>query len=582
MTTRTSDGLAPARPGVAPRGAPSTVRISRPWLRWALAMISTSFLRPFRRGGDGERAAGGPGRSGPSPGRSPEPSSTGAALQAAGALPALEALPRTGSLGPPGPAPVALPGPTPDAAAVDLPRPPGGLAPVVPRSGEATIEVRMPDHGARIVPKAVLLAVYVAAVLGPMALVLLQDEAEPRPFVAEFGSALGIAALSLLALQLVLPARLPLLASIGAEVAVRLHRRLADVLIAVVAAHIAAVMVADPARLELLRFFGEPWRAQAAIASVVALAALAGTSVLRRRLHLSYAGWRGIHLVLAIGALVLAVIHTVGVNRYLVRGAAEWSLLALTVAGIGGLLALRSHWIRRGSVRPYRVERVVDEGGGAITVHLRADGHRGQQFIPGQFAWLKPPGVRTLLAEHPFSYVSSAESPSRPAFTMKTRGGFTAAAAEFAPGTALLVDGPHGAFRPRAAAAGLLLVAGGIGITPSMSVLRTAADRGDRRPHVLVFAARTPDALTFSDELEALRSRLDLDVVRVLSAPPPDWTGERGRIDRSLLDRHLPADLRGWQVLVCGPGPFVDGAMEALEAVGIPGERVHAERFVEV
>ena len=277
----------------------------------------------------------------------------------------------------------------------------------------------IPDHGARHLPRALWLVLYALALAGPFVLIEIRDNAEPRPFIYELGSALGIAALSLLALQLVLPARLPLLSALGAEVAVRLHRRLADIMLAVVAAHVAAVMVADPTRLQLLGFFGEPWRAQAAIGSVVALAVLLATSFIRRRVRLSYVRWRAIHLLLGALALVLAVVHTVGVGRYLVTGPAEWALVSLTVAGLGALVVMRSRHLRRGSIRPYVVERVVAETGGAVTLALRADGHAGQRFIPGQFAWLKLADQRVSLAEHPFSYASSAESPSRPSFTMK-------------------------------------------------------------------------------------------------------------------------------------------------------------------
>ena len=441
---------------------------------------------------------------------------------------------------------------------------------------------RIPDHGGRHWPRALWLALYMAAIAGPLAIIAAREGAAPRPFIFELGSALGVAALSLLALQLVLPARLPWLSDIGAEVAVRLHRHLADIMLAAVAAHVAAVMVADPARLELLRFVGEPWRAQAAIGSVVALSVLVLTSIARRRLRLSYRWWRAVHLSLGGLALILAVVHTVGVGRYLVQGPAGWALIALTLMGLGALVMMRSPWFRRGSIRPYTVARVVRERGGAVTLELRADGHAGQQFIPGQFAWLKLPAVRAFLAEHPFSYASSAEDPSMPRFTMKSQAGFSAQASAFEPGMRLLVDGPHGAFRPRATTTGFLLVAGGIGITPSMSILRTAADRGDRRPHLLIYAARTADDVTFIDELDSLRQRLDLDVILVISAPPADWLGERGRIDAGILDRSLPGDIRGWQFLVCGSGAFVDAAMTALETVGVPGERVHAEQFVDV
>lgn len=440
----------------------------------------------------------------------------------------------------------------------------------------------LPDHGGRHLSQLLWLLAYGLAVVVPMALVLIPDRAAPRSMMLELGSALGIAALGLLTLQLVLPARLPLLARIGAEVAVRLHRRMADVMLAVVVAHVAAVMVADPSRLELLRFFGAPWRAQAAIGSVAALLVLFGTSLLRRRIHLSYATWRGVHLVTGAAALILAVVHTVGVGRYLVNGIAGWSLIGLTVAGLGALVVMRGHRLRPRSVRPYVVDAVTRERGGAVTIRLTADGHPGQPFIPGQFAWLKLAGMRTLLAEHPFSYASSAEDPVHPSFTMQPRSGFSRRATGFEPGTRLLIDGPHGAFRPRSIAAGTVLIAGGIGITPSMSVLRTAADRRDPRPHVLVYGARTLDAMPFLDEIETLRERLSLTVVIVLSSPDPAWPGERGRINAGVFDRHLPHDLRAWQFLVCGSGPFVDGAIDALEAVGVPGERVHAERFVEV
>jgi predicted ferric reductase len=440
----------------------------------------------------------------------------------------------------------------------------------------------IPDHGARYGPRGILLALYIAAIVGPLVLVLLRDPAAHRSFMFELGSGLGIAALSLLALQLVLPARMPVLSSIGAEVAVRLHRRLADIMLAVVAAHVVTVMVADPSRVELLGFVGEPWRAQAAIGSVAALAVLVVTSVVRRRVRLPYVVWRAVHVLLGALALVLAVVHTIGVGRYLVAGPAGWALTALTIAGLGALVIMRSRRLRGGSLRAYTVEQVVAERGGAVTLVLAADGHLGQRFIPGQFAWLKLPHLMSSLSEHPFSYSSSAEAPDRPTFTMKTMSGFSARAAAFTPGTRLLVDGPHGAFRPRATSTGTLLIAGGIGITPSMSILRTAADRGDRRPYLLLYGTRSLDAVTFADEIAVLPDRMNLTVVLVLSSPPPDWPGERGRINAGVLDRHLPADLRGWEFMVCGSGPFVDASMLALEAIGVPGERVHAERFVEV
>lgn len=426
------------------------------------------------------------------------------------------------------------------------------------------------------------LMVYALAVVGPLALARSTRGPSGRPLVAELGSSLGIVALSVLAMQLVLPSRLRVFAALGADVAVRLHRRLAEVLLSLVAAHIVLVMLAEHDRLALLRFVDAPWRAQAAIGSVVALVVLLATSLARRRVRLTYSGWRVLHVALGVAALLLAAVHTWGVHRYLAAGPARVALAVLTVGAAGAVVYLRLARPQRLSTRPYVVERVKRERGGATTLHLRAAGHAGHRFEPGQFAWIKPAQAPLAFAEHPFSYSSSAEEPDRPSFTIKPYAGFSARAARLEPGSRMLVDGPHGAFRLDPHGRGVLLAAGGIGITPCISLLRTAYDRADRRRYLLLYGNRSLADATFRAELEWLSLFLRLSVIHVLSHPDAAWRGECGHIDSALLERHLPDDLRGWEFFVCGSPRVVDGVHRALVAVGIPAERVHVERFVAV
>lgn len=432
--------------------------------------------------------------------------------------------------------------------------------------------------------KAVWVAGYGLAAVLPLAAVLAGSPPSGRGFVIELASALGIVALTVLALQLVLPARLPLVArALGAEVAVRLHRHLADVLVAAIAAHVALLVVADRSNLALFDPLGAPWRAKAAVASCAALAGLIASSVLRRRLRLSYARWRGLHVALGVGALAFGVVHAVGVDRYLTVGPAGVAAAALAAIGLLAVVELRLWRPRRLAARPYVVDRVVPERGGATTLALRADGHCGRRFRPGQFAWLKLAHAPHALAEHPFSYSSSAARPDRPAFTIKAYGGFTRRIPQLlGPGTRVLLDGPHGSYRPRARAERFVLIAGGIGITPIISMLRTAADAGDRRPFVLLYGGRRWEEVTFREELERLGRRLDLEVVHVLTDPPEHWTGERGFIDGALLARRLPRDMRGADVFVCGPPPMLPAALAGLHRLGVAPEHVHAEQFVTV
>jgi predicted ferric reductase len=431
--------------------------------------------------------------------------------------------------------------------------------------------------------KGIWVAAYCLAAVLPLAAVLVGSPPSGRGLVVELASALGIVALTLLALQLALPARVGLVARpLGAEVAIRLHRHMADVVVATVAAHVALVVVGDPSNLALFEPLGAPWRAQAALASCVALGALIATSVLRRRLGLSYARWRGIHNVLGLAALALGLAHAIGVDRYLTDP--PFGLLATGLAGAGvlGMLELRILRPRRLARRPYVVERVESERGAATTLALRADGHHGHCFRPGQFAWLKLGDAPHALVEHPFSYSSSAHRPERPTFTIKANGDFTSRIRELRPGTRLLLDGPHGSYRPRRHAERFVLIAGGIGITPVISLLRSAADAGDRRPFLLLYGSLRWEEVIFREELELLQRRLDVRVVHVLTEPPPAWAGEKGFIDTDLLARHLPADLGRSEVFLCGPPPMVTSALTALESLGVPSEHVHAEQFVSV
>jgi predicted ferric reductase len=229
------------------------------------------------------------------------------------------------------------------------------------------------------------------------------------------------------------------------------------------------------------------------------------------------------------------------------------------------------------------VAEVRPERGETATLALRAaDGHDGVRFAPGQFAWIKLADAPYALSENPFSFSSSALRPEAPELTIRAAGDFTTAVRDLQPGTAVLLDGPHGSFHPADPDTPYLLVAGGIGITPIMSILRTLADQGDRRPLYLVYANRTWDGVTFREELEYLRDRLDLEIVHVLSQPHAVWTGERGRVSGDLLARVLPVQAREASVFVCGPPAMVDAALAALDAFGVDSRRVHAERFASV
>lgn len=84
-----------------------------------------------------------------------------------------------------------------------------------------------------------------------------------------------------------------------------------------------------------------------------------------------------------------------------------------------------------------------------------------------------------------------------------------------------------------------------------MSMLVTAAERGDDRPFVLIYASKSWDNITYREALDELKERLDLTIVHVLRNPPNGWEGEIGYVDKELLARYIPK-LRGTrQYFIC-------------------------------
>ncbi len=151
------------------------------------------------------------------------------------------------------------------------------------------------------------------------------------------------------------------------------------------------------------------------------------------------------------------------------------------------------------------------------------------------------------------------------------------------PGDELELRGPVGGWFVWDVADGgpLLLVAGGSGIVPLMSMLRHRATRDGHVPARVLVSARTIDDLVYGRELAALEAAgdgLELFVTLTREAPP-GWDGFARRIDRDLLaEVAWPADQRA-RTYVCGPTSFVEAIADALVALGQDPAEIRTERF---
>jgi predicted ferric reductase len=422
---------------------------------------------------------------------------------------------------------------------------------------------------------------YLLVIQVPILLMLVPPVPSGRHFWLEFSVALGFVGLTQIAVQFVLIARFKqVTAPYGIDIILRYHRQIAMVAVAAILAHPIIIVIDNPARLSLLNPFGGNWASRTAWVSVIALLAIVITSVYRERLKLDYERWRFFHLILGVVAIVFAQLHVSMAGLY-VNTTWKQAIWITTAAAMVGLVVylrvLKPTW-QRGY--RWRVAEVRPELGDTHSLVLEPVRHAGLRFDPGQFAWIKLAGSPFTLEEHPFSFSSSAESPQRVEFGIKSLGDFTSRIAEIPTGTLAYLDGPHGAFSiDRYPAVGYVFIAGGVGITPFMSFLRTMADRGDPRPSLLIYADKTWDAVAYRDDIESLKQRIDLEVVYVLEQPHEGWEGETGFVDGGLLDRHLPRETFDREYFICGPAPMMDAVHTALRERGVAEGSIQLERF---
>jgi predicted ferric reductase len=428
---------------------------------------------------------------------------------------------------------------------------------------------------------AVWLLLYLLFILAPLFALLTSSLPPARGFWTEFSVAIGYAGLAMMGLQFGLTARFRYVTEPwGEDVIYHFHRQLSLIAVALVVAHPLILFAVRPELIALLNSFRAPWRARFAALSTYSLIALVVTAIWRVKLRIKYETWHITHIILAVVAVTAGLLHMVGWGRYLVSPQKRALWIALPIFWLALLLYIRivkPLFILR---RPYRVSEVRKERGDTTTLVMHPDGHPGFRFSPGQFGWLTLWGSPFKITGHPFSFSSSSEvTDGSVEMSIRNLGDFTSKVHEVPVGQRIYLDGPYGAFTIGNPADMHVLIAGGVGVTPMMSMLRTLADRNDPRPAILLYGSKDWESITFREELEDLKARLNLTVVHVLRDPPANWTGEKGFINPEVFKRHIPQPYVDHEYFICGPTKLMDIIEEALSDLNVPISKYHSERY---
>lgn len=235
--------------------------------------------------------------------------------------------------------------------------------------------------------------------------------------------------------------------------------------------------------------------------------------------------------------------------------------------------------------RAYRVEEIRQETGDVWSVKLvPPPGHAIGDYIPGQFHFLtffRGPGLP--VEEHHWTISSSPAHKDAISSTIKAVGDFTATIGSTKIGDTAAVHGPFGrySYGLHPEERDLVFLAGGIGITPLMAMLRHMRDVGDTRSVTLLYANKKEEGIVFSDELQQIAAgkKPNLTLIHVLSRPDGNWTGETGHLDREKIEKYCGRNQTEKTFYVCGPVKMAEELMGILRGMGVSKGRIRREIF---
>jgi predicted ferric reductase len=301
-------------------------------------------------------------------------------------------------------------------------------------------------------------------------------------------------------------------------------------------------------------------------------------------LHFKFEKWRVIHDILAPVIIVFGFVHSWNIGSDLLDSPMRALWVILPVISITLFVFHRFLRPLMLSRHPYKVISVKEEAEKVWTVKMAPpEGRRIFDYLPGQFQFITFRRNRRLpVEEHHWTISSSPHEKDYVSSTIKALGDFTATIGETKAGDAAVIHAPFGRFsyvlHPDERS--LVFIAGGIGITPMMGMLRHMRDTKSTMTVVLLYGNRHEKDIVFRTELREIEKggHPALKVVHVLSRPDASWDGETGYIDREKVQKY-GGELKDKTFYLCGPLGLVDKTIKNLRSLGVKDNHIHVELF---
>lgn len=410
--------------------------------------------------------------------------------------------------------------------------------------------------------------------------IIVEESNDTELFWIETSVIFGFIGLSMMGIQFVITARLkPIHKPFGSDKLYYFHHLISLLSFVLVIAHPLILALTFKEGFGIINIFNEPWGTKLGIISVIALIILISIVFIKKFAKINYTIWRLTHGLLAITVVTTALIHILLTGNYVDTLIEKIIWIAYSVICFSFMLNLRVIKPLKQLGNPYELiekKNVTDE---AFIIRIKTKNNKTVSFCPGQFAWLTVKSSPFFVSENPFSIASSSENPAIMEFGIKKVGDFTEKLSNAKTGETVYIDAPYGSFTMDRYpdANGLVFIAGGIGITPFVSMLRTMCDRGDKRDVILFYAHKCEELLIYKQEIEDMKKHLNLKTVYILEKISDDMDCEKGFFSREILKNTI--EKRDMDFFICGPAVMMDNAEKILKQENIKSKNIHSERF---
>jgi ferredoxin-NADP reductase/DMSO/TMAO reductase YedYZ heme-binding membrane subunit len=422
--------------------------------------------------------------------------------------------------------------------------------------------------------------------LGAVAVLVLWWRSTPEigatgDLLTSAGDALGLLAGYGFVVLVALMARLPPLErGIGTDRLARWHAMGGRYVITLVTGHVLLIVwgyavtaheKVTSESIALLTAYPDVLMATVAWFLLLGVAAFSARAARRR---LSYETWYYAHLYTYL-AIALAFSHQFANGPAFQSNTAArvaWSAIYVTVAAM--IVWYRVLTPLRNAARyRFTVQRVRQEAPGIVSVFITGRDFDRLRAEPGQFFRWRFLTGELWWQSHPYS-LSAMPQPDLMRITVKAQGDHSGSLANLEPGTRVIAEGPYGAFTPALSGRRVLLIAGGVGITPIRAMF-AALPRRMSDGITLVYRASHPRDVVFSRELDAIASDRQAALHYLIGS-------REGLGYDPLAPGHLQRMVPGvhrYEAYVCGPPGMTETAVESLRELGVPRRRIHRESF---